>query len=157
MIRHLLAALLLIPLVFATGCKPKGETPPPSEPIADVKPEKSKKDVTICIARMAPDILKQKVKADGKQRVAWKSHDAPYEVWFDTATWPFEEEPSETREGYNIIKVPYTAGATSSETSDSFTLKALAPGETKEYSYRVGTDPATVIPPPNSPAVIGEG
>ncbi len=155
--------VLLIFLVLASGCRPQPEeipaSPTPDETVT--APAKSRKDVTICVNRLYPDVLKQKMKADGKQRVSWKGQDAGYEIWFEAATWPFEEAADEEREAsgikYSIIKVP--AYSTLNETSNAFTLiEQLPAGTSKEYSYRVGTDPATgLLAPPNSPAIVGEG
>lgn len=161
--RILTLSLLLVYLTLASGCRRRTAEPPVMPPATGTIAEsvKSKKDVTICVSLRYPDVLKQKVKADGKQRVSWKGQDAAYEIWFETASWPFDEAADEEREAsavkYSIIKVP--AYPLVGETSNAFTLKEHLPaGTSKEYSYRVGTDPPTgLLAPPNSPAIVGEG
>ncbi len=151
--RNLLAVLFLLAVALQPACIKKSTDGELQDATTPVTVELSRKDVTVCITARTPDVLERVVKTDGKERVAWKGHDGAYTIWFETAVWPFKESPDSTTADYKLIKVP------SGDTSSSFTLsKRLESGQREEYRYRIDTDPASgIMPPPNGPAIIGEG
>lgn len=110
-------------------------------------------DVTITITRMEPDTREAAVKANGKQRVAWKGEDNAYRLYFKLDQWAFKEDPDAEDADYKYILVPKGA------TSGKFTLDyELTSGDRREHHYLIGTEPPSgPLPPPNGPVIIGEG